>query len=508
MKLTFYEIQYHLIKKYNARRISCNPVKITVGRPVYYQEGRDSSGHAVLIENRELMSLEGDSPLWKDCIFLCFGEVHDMFCRMDTDLLVLDENLCREEVLNDLQDIFQCFEEVEQSLLEVFLENGDFKELMCCFEPVLETPVALIDGNFSYVAYSDREDRFRKNFMNESNSLPLPLAGQLITDVSFGRSIALKGLYSYTLEQVNFLCKNLFYDGGFIGKLIAMSSTSPLDNEYHRDLLVTMSDYVERLYVRYGSFHMAEHSLDTLHKLMEIKLKGEPCPESRWRQALEDVLWKEEDVFSLIQMRPGYVHEKSLYETYLRPEIERQWKGTCCVIYDNSLVVLLNETRLPMESMEPGLAYFLRENLLTAGISRKLTGGGNLQAAMRQTDIAFEFGMKKDSTRWCFRFDDYALDCLVLYGRSGFDLEEICAPALLILREHDVRVHTEYYKTLFCYCRNRYNAAAAAKELFIHRTTFLNRLDRITELTGIDLDSFPGRLYLEASFYLAEEERV
>lgn len=507
MKLTFYELYFHLKKKYNIRRISCNPVRIRVGRPVYYRKGENQDGHAVLLDCQDLREMDMNSALLGDCIFICFGEADDIFCRMDIDLLVLGEEVSREEVLNELQNIFQMFDEVEFSLLEVFMENGDYRELLECFDRLAETPVAVVDENFSYIAYNDREDRLRKTFINDSNTLPLSLASQLISDPSYERSAALTGVYYDTLEQVTFLCKNLFFEGKFIGKLLAMSSTSPINDEYHKDLLLTASGYVEKMYTRYGSFHTAEQSLNALHKLMETRLKGDACSAERWKSALEDVNWSAEDSFRLIQMRPGYRHDKSLYETYMCPEIERQWKGTCCVIHNKSLMVLLDETRLPIESMEPRLSYFLRENLLTAGISRKFTGTGNLQAARKQSDIAFERGMKKDTTRWCFYFDDYALDNLMYHGKGRFDLTEICDSALSVLMEHDSRMHTSYYETLYCYCRNRYNAAVTAKELFIHRSTFLNRLDRILEITGIDLESFSSRLYLEASFYLMEEEK-
>ena len=40
--------------------------------------------------------------------------------------------------------------------------------------------------------------------------------------------------------------------------------------------------------------------------------------------------------------------------------------------------------------------------------------------------------------------------------------------------------------TLKVYLRNNMNAVKTAKELFIHRSTMVYRLERIEELTGID----------------------
>ncbi|MDQ8705146.1 helix-turn-helix domain-containing protein [Streptomyces sp. LHD-70] len=45
--------------------------------------------------------------------------------------------------------------------------------------------------------------------------------------------------------------------------------------------------------------------------------------------------------------------------------------------------------------------------------------------------------------------------------------------------------------------------ATAAKELHVHRTTLYYRLDRITELTGVDLRSGPSRTNLQLALWLA-----
>ena len=45
----------------------------------------------------------------------------------------------------------------------------------------------------------------------------------------------------------------------------------------------------------------------------------------------------------------------------------------------------------------------------------------------------------------------------------------------------------------------------AANKLYIHRSTFINRMERITELTRLNLENYDTRLYLELSFRLLAE---
>ncbi|MEG2259738.1 MAG: helix-turn-helix domain-containing protein, partial [Oscillospiraceae bacterium] len=67
---------------------------------------------------------------------------------------------------------------------------------------------------------------------------------------------------------------------------------------------------------------------------------------------------------------------------------------------------------------------------------------------------------------------------------------------------------TEYVKTLRLYLESSLNAVQTSKQLFIHRSTFLYRLDKIRELTGIELDNRDTLLYLMLSFKMIEASEV
>ena len=64
---------------------------------------------------------------------------------------------------------------------------------------------------------------------------------------------------------------------------------------------------------------------------------------------------------------------------------------------------------------------------------------------------------------------------------------------------------TSYYLTLFTYFEQQFNMSQAASQMYIHRSTFINRMERIQELTHLNLDDYDTRLYLELSFRLLQE---
>ena len=46
------------------------------------------------------------------------------------------------------------------------------------------------------------------------------------------------------------------------------------------------------------------------------------------------------------------------------------------------------------------------------------------------------------------------------------------------------------------------NRSTAPVWLYIHRTTLIYRIERIRAISGLDLDSYPTRLYLSICFQL------
>jgi len=62
-------------------------------------------------------------------------------------------------------------------------------------------------------------------------------------------------------------------------------------------------------------------------------------------------------------------------------------------------------------------------------------------------------------------------------------------------------------RTLETYYNCKFNAAEAAKQLYIHRTTFFYRLNKIRQIAAIDFDDPGQRLQILLYFALAREEQ-
>lgn len=77
------------------------------------------------------------------------------------------------------------------------------------------------------------------------------------------------------------------------------------------------------------------------------------------------------------------------------------------------------------------------------------------------------------------------------------ELHNFVPKPLLKLMEHDKANETDLLKTLEIFLECNGNASKAAKMLFIHYKTILYRLERIKEITGMDLETNEHRLEIE-----------
>ena len=80
----------------------------------------------------------------------------------------------------------------------------------------------------------------------------------------------------------------------------------------------------------------------------------------------------------------------------------------------------------------------------------------------------------------------------------------LCYEKLLDLVHSDKVQNTEYIKTLQTYLEHNLNTVQSAKALFIHRSTFLYRLERIRSILETDLEDADELFYLNLSLRLLD----
>lgn len=177
-----------------------------------------------------------------------------------------------------------------------------------------------------------------------------------------------------------------------------------------------------------------------------------------------------------------------------------QYVDVIVVLYplDEDDAAALARARSFVEDLRSQLAVRMPHGLVSAGISRPAQGLSSLRDAYREAKdavgIAHELN-DHDATTFYGDLKLYQL-LLSLKERNLEHLQRFCQDALGPLLEHDQRKQSDLVRTLSGFFASNGNLAKAAQELDVHRNTLVYRLERIAELTELDLDDSDNRLIL------------
>ena len=98
------------------------------------------------------------------------------------------------------------------------------------------------------------------------------------------------------------------------------------------------------------------------------------------------------------------------------------------------------------------------------------------------------------------RASDFTLSYLDHKMRDALPVQDYAHPALEKLAQYDKKTGGDLYNTLRVYLLNERSLAHSAQELGLHRNSLAARINKIVELTDLDLDDSLERMYLLMSY--------
>lgn len=483
-----------------------------VSRPMFWGTKEEMRGRLVVIDSSHLVQIVQH---YKDTIFVCVGCDYSQISNINNECIIIEDKISLTDIFNKLLEVFDLFLEWETNLEKAVNYFFSFDAIIRSCDPLLDDPLALMDTQFRFVSYSKRlayESGYEERYVGDNRYLPLEDINQLTAMPDFKKLEKEKGVFRYVCLE-NMMLKNIYDGNEYVGRLVLPFTDDTVKNAYYKQILSIVAGYVEMLYVKFGTFWYQELSSSDAEFKQTIYslLSGKIIEQNVLHKVFADKGYNTYDQYYLIQIKSHFTNNENKLLNALINHLEDLWPGVCCITYQQKIIVLINIVKYECSTNElftQRLSYFLRENLLLAGISRRFTTVFYIQSAYQQTDIALEFGKLLNPMYWYFKFDDYAYFYLLHNGCGDFLPEQICDTSVNILREYDAKNNTELNKTLQIYIKSQYNAASAARELYIARSTFLKRLERIKALTGIDLENFHQCTYLALSYEIFQQHNT
>lgn len=511
MKLSADIIFYRLSREYDAY-FAVRQEESCVGRPVFHTKDQPPSGSTVITDGSELADLPGNIIFNEKCLYIVCGDISEKPADFPASLIIINEDITREQLFNKLQEIFDIFETWLDRALMVSYESGSFQDFINCTEAIMYTPVCILDKELHYVAYCQKSIALGLVDLSvDMDNISRDVFDGMVAISDFSESYRIRGPFTTTVATYSGVTQNIFYLNEYQGRFITLCD---LDNiplvRYNFAVFRLVSEYAEKLFSRSGSFMRDDKYSNGLRNLFLDSINGITHPESVWDHAFLENGWERGDRMILCQFRPEPRYDLNTYSKYMGDMISREWKGCICFELNSILIIAVNLDRFESSGysdFKKQLSYFVRDNLLTAGLSRTFTDFDTVSEAYEQTNIALTLGPGKNPSNWIHDFNSLALDYLLQSCTRQFSPDLVCSEKLLLLRLHDKQKGTQYYETLLTYFKCSFNAVSAAKELYIHRSTFINRMERMNEIAKIDYNDPAELIYITLSFAIFESYR-
>lgn len=410
------------------------------------------------------------------------------------------------EFMNDMQEIFDTADGWERKIHDLMLEHAGMERLLQVTSEFLQNPLTVIGLDFTFVA--------------EAGSKYLPPRARLYTDeglnVEYVNALLQNETYremADTHETVMFpayisgcrsMNRNLFVDEKATHRLILTECRV----EITQGVICVLDILSEKL-----EFLLAHEEEETdpdrdIEQIFVRVLSDRTADYMQISRELSELGWGGNHEYMCLILQITYLNQQNLSTKAISRYIKKKLGDSVSFLYQDEIVVFFDLTRLGMNQEEVAgkLVYFIRDTYLKAGYSRVMTGHMNLRRQYVQAKTALDVGSRKKPYLWIHYFSQVAMTYILEQATKRLPGTMICHEGLLELKKHDEENQTQYMETLRVYFEQHLSATQAARELFIHRSTFLYRLDRIREILQSDLDDPEEIFYLELSFRLLEQE--
>jgi hypothetical protein len=307
------------------------------------------------------------------------------------------------------------------------------------------------------------------------------------------------------------LIRNLFDDdNSFIGRLVIVPDK--FGDDFKPD------DGCRRFADIFGGFLEKKLSwsvkgatdINTLHmSINKLFLEPDDAPKQYILNCLEAMGWSQYHKYMVAVLSMDSWSSFVEFSGYLCGHFEKLWRNCLAVRHNNCIIILFNCSvyeKFQLSDIKNTLIRIHGDIDFKLGFSNCFTDVFCASDFFAQCMYAIENGSKKRPDSWIFNFNEQCADYITGYLSERFSKDFFCHPGILALCRYDEENNTELIKTLKHFIIHKFNATHAAAAMFIHRTTFIKRIEKISKLQCFNFGSLDETLHILLSIKRLEKD--
>ena len=419
------------------------------------------------------------------------------------DYVTVPSSWTLSDTFNALQAIFIKYREWEDALNEAVMTGASFDRLIELSLPVFNNTMLVHDSDFNIVAFASPPNaQFPNDFyslLNESGTFPSNFLEEFMRQDSFLASFKEKQPGYWFDEAFKTVSSyiNIPLTDDYIVRISIDSTNVPL---YSGDLIkLKMLARAIRLF--YSSPATQGHQpLLRLDVLLQDLVESTRVEEEALGKQMHLYGWSYEDQYLCLKVQSSIPSVDGYQLKSISERLQNLHAGSCAFPYEDHVVLVQNLSHANLTEAE-FLEVFgrsLEENGLRAGASYSFGDLFSLDKMQVQADIALHYGQFEGEARLC-TFERATLRYLVDNSERRLAVEYLCPKPLLLLVHYDKFHKTELVSTLQTFLENKCSVSRCCEKLFVHRSTLLYRIERVQDITGIDLEDADTRLLYQLS---------
>lgn len=496
-------LQEHLID--SPLKLSCIYPTIQPGITVF------TEGPIYIVKASEL---SGDECFEGHPSLICICKPPHNFLKKNCNILYTIQDYDPLILLNKLQKIFYHYYEWENQMQQIIDQDLPIKELGNLSFPLFGNPILLQGASFKGIfqivpkpsknASQLHKDYYATYKLTDNTYMSIEEINMLVTDSEYIASITADEPTIYSGEKYGF--RTLFYNIRIRDVPVArlcVDEIFKVFSNYDFTLVKIFGTFLQKALQRQepSNFNRPQGLDYVLTNLLQHHL----ITEERISVVVTNLQWDIHDTYFCILMTPQMENTEDVLNP-LAFQLTLTLPTNCYTIFKKQILLLFNltqakTTREHIISLCPPL---LRDNLLKAGISTEFHDFKDLYYYYLQTESALELGRKNNPSFWYYRFEDYSLRYLIEKCSTKQVSTALIPDGLKKLIHYDKQKGTDYTQLLRIHLENNMNIAETVRKTFLHRNTVLYRMNRIQEISQLDLNDYETRLYLQISYKILD----
>jgi len=408
------------------------------------------------------------------------------------------------DVFNCIQEAYSKYNKWHIDMYEALLIESGVQTLLELTLPLLGNPVYFHDKNYRFISYAEIQgmpggsDIF--SIKKNNGVMPLDLITEIKNTPYFEKTFETKKPTFHVSEgDCCYIYDNVWVGEKYWGRIFVDERVRAfVKSDY--SIIGILRDMIEKALTNRKLTPGSRYRF--LEEILISLLEGKNVEMNELADELKQNGWEAGGDWFCFQIQLSDVDLLLNTNISMCELVESKLSDCVTFPYEDRIIgiVRVDDSAGTLERIKEAMQDFR----LYTGVSLVFNNFKDFPLYYKQAGIALKCGVKEKNSEWVHYFEDYSFSYILDRCVDELFTEMLYPPALQKLIEFDNKKSTNYVETLRAYLENDQKPAKAMKALFIQRSSFIYRLDRINEITGVDFEDVKVKTHFLIAFRLMD----